>query len=191
MIPKSLTIKSLELNYETSMKKKPINYLNNDEFRHNLIEYNAKLKENPQLKIPDSIGKCFILIATNLMKCPNFYDYTYKEEMIGDGIENCVKAVSNFDETKSTNAFGYFSKICFWAALRRIKKEHKQAKVKRNIIENIDLLSDEELVSFHEDVDPRFFVDLKEFAHAYNEAYENQKGNTKEHYDNSDLAEYM
>lgn len=171
------------------MKKKRNHYLNNDEFRENLIEYNALLKENPKLKIPDSIGRCFILIATNMMKCPNFYNYTYKEEMIGDGIESCVKAITNFDENKSSNAFGYFSKICFWAALRRIKKEHKQTKVKRNIIANIDLFSDEELVSFHEEIDQKFFADLKEFAHSFNDAYENQKGNIK--YDNSDIKEFL
>lgn len=172
------------------MTVKDNHYLNNAEFKKELTAYIKAKKENPSLRVPDNIGRCIILISTNLAKWHKFCNYTYKEEMIGDGIENCIRYITNFNEEKSSNAFGYFSRICFQAFRRRIKKENKQTKIKRKIITNIDTLADSELASFHEDIDQRFFSELKSFAHSFNDNYENQKA-SKEYYDNSDLKEYM
>ena len=85
--------------------------------------------------IPEYIGECFYKIATHLSYRPNFINYTYREEMIGDGIENCVQYIHNFDPNKSNNPFAYFTQIIYYAFLRRIQKEKKQLEIKTKIIE--------------------------------------------------------
>lgn len=91
-------------------------------------------------RIPDAIGKIILDISTNLSYRRNFINYNFREEMVGDGIENCIVYLDNFDPEKSKNPFAYFTQICFYAFVRRITKETKQWDVKKKIIEskNID-----------------------------------------------------
>jgi hypothetical protein len=115
-------------------------YVNNKEFLDALIEYRNKCKkaeENGTLKprIPNYIGECFLKIATHLSYKPNFVNYMFREEMISDGIENCVQYISNFDPEKSKNPFAYFTQIIWYAFLRRIQKEKKQLDIKTKIVE--------------------------------------------------------
>lgn len=110
-------------------KKK--NYVNNKDLFHALVEYNNKVKEaeecgDPKPRVPDYIGKCILLIATRLATKPNFSGYTYKEDMISDGVENCLLYMSNFNPEKSENPFAYFTQFIWFAFLRRIQKEKKQ-----------------------------------------------------------------
>lgn len=122
-------------------------YINNKEFYALLIEYKERCriaKENEQEipRIPENIGECFYLIAKRLSNRPNFVNYTYKDDMISDALENCVVAVHSFNPEKSTNPFSYFTQIIWYAFLRRIEKEKKQTYVKYKSLENLIIDSD-------------------------------------------------
>ena len=121
-------------------KKKTEHYVNNKELLEALIVYRAKVahaKENdlPKPRISDYLGSCFLKIATHLSYKPNFVNYMFRDDMISDGIENCVQYIHNFDPEKSRNPFAYFTQIIHYAFLRRIQKEKKQLDIKTKIIE--------------------------------------------------------
>ena len=122
------------------VKKKSEHYVNNRELLEALIVYRAKVahaKENDLAKprITNYLGECFLKIATHLSYKPNFVNYMFREDMISDGIENCVQYIHNFDPAKSNNPFAYFTQIIYYAFLRRIQKEKKQLEIKTKIIE--------------------------------------------------------
>ena len=128
----------------TTKKPKKPHYVNNKEFLQAMIEWNercniAKEKGETQPPITNYIGECFLKIANHLSYRPNFINYTYREEMISDGIENCLQYVHNFNPEKSDNPFAYFTQIIYYAFLRRIQKEKKQSHVKNKIIENMNV----------------------------------------------------
>ena len=121
-------------------KKKTEHYVNNKELLEALIVYRAKVahaKENdlPKPRITNYLGSCFLKIATHLSYKPNFVNYMFREDMISDGIENCVQYIHNSDPEKSRNPFAYFTQIIHYAFLRRIQKEKKQLDIKTKIIE--------------------------------------------------------
>ena len=121
-------------------KKKSEHYVNNKEFLEALVVFKAKClaaKEagEPRPQISNYIGECFLKIATHLSYKPNFVNYMFKEDMISDGLENCIEYVTNFDPQKSSNPFAYFTQIIYFAFLRRIGKEKKQLEIKNRIIE--------------------------------------------------------
>lgn len=124
-----------------SQKKPNEHYVNNKEFTAAVAEHNiaSQLAEKEGEKIPqisNYIGECIFKISSRLSTRPNFINYTYRDEMISDGIENCIQYIRNFDATKSDNAFSYFTSICYWAFVRRIKKEQKQSYIKQRSIEH-------------------------------------------------------
>ena len=135
-------------------KKKSEHYVNNKELLEALIVYREKVEKHffsknarkptkedrgkqwegkPQ--IPNYLGECFLKIATHLSYKPNFVNYMFRDDMISDGIENCVQYIHNFDPEKSKNPFAYFTQIIHYAFLRRIQKEKKQLEIKTKIIE--------------------------------------------------------
>ncbi len=121
------------------------NYVDNKQFVVYMTERREKVQEAldkglDKPRISDEIGKILLDIATNLSYRRNFINYNFREEMVGDGIENCIVYLDNFDPEKSKNPFAYFTQICFYAFVRRITKETKQWDVKKKIIEskNID-----------------------------------------------------
>jgi|TARA_R100000781_G_scaffold34690_3_gene24864 DNA-directed RNA polymerase specialized sigma subunit len=121
-------------------KKKSEHYVNNKELLEALIVYREKVahaKENDLTKprITNYLGSCFLKIATHLSYKPNFVNYMFRDDMISDGIENCVQYIHNFDPEKSRNPFAYFTQIIHYAFLRRIQKEKKQLDIKTKIIE--------------------------------------------------------
>ena len=121
-------------------KKKSEHYVNNKELLQALILYREKVahaKENdlPKPRITNYLGECFLKIATHLSYKPNFVNYMFRDDMISDGIENCVQYIHNFDPEKSKNPFAYFTQIIHYAFLRRIQKEKKQLDIKTKIIE--------------------------------------------------------
>ena len=121
-------------------KKKSEHYVNNKELLQALIVYREKVayaKENdlPKPRITNYLGECFLKIATHLSYKPNFVNYMFRDDMISDGIENCVQYIHNFDPEKSKNPFAYFTQIIHYAFLRRIQKEKKQLDIKTKIIE--------------------------------------------------------
>jgi hypothetical protein len=120
-------------------KKRSEHYVSNKEFHNALIQYKKEVdiaKENgdPKPIIPNYIGECFLKIATHLSYKPNFVNYIFKDDMICDGIENCVQYIHNFDVSRS-NPFAYFTQVIYFAFLRRIAKEKKQLEIKTKIIE--------------------------------------------------------
>ena len=93
---------------------------------------------DPKPQVTEYIGECFCLIAERLSTRPNFINYPYRDEMIGDAIENCLMYAANFDPEKSKNPFAYFTQITYFAFLRRIKKEKDQDKIKYKLMEAAD-----------------------------------------------------
>jgi hypothetical protein len=120
-------------------KKKSEHYVNNKDFYQALVEYNRKVNQAkeqglPKPRITNYLGDCFLRIANHLAYKPNFVNYMFKDDMICDGIENCVQYIHNFD-IERTNPFAYFTQIVYYAFLRRIAKEKKQLEIKSKIIE--------------------------------------------------------
>jgi hypothetical protein len=138
-------------------KKKSEHYVNNKELLEALIVYRSKVEDSYQKKygmdlteqpkqerakrwegkpqISNYLGDCFLKIATHLSYKPNFVNYMFRDDMISDGIENCVQYIHNFDPERSQNPFAYFTQIIHYAFLRRIQKEKKQLEIKTKIIE--------------------------------------------------------
>lgn len=116
-------------------------YVDNKKLFQEMKEYRSKVlafKESGGTKprIPNYIGECILLIANRLSLKPNFINYSYREEMVSDGIENCISYIDNFDPEKSDNPFAYFTQIIYYAFLRRIAKEHKQLYIRHKTLEN-------------------------------------------------------
>ena len=125
-------------------KTKNIHYVNNQEFSQAVVSYVGTVKEAKETGkaipvVTDYVATCFLRIAENLSHKSNFIRYTYREEMVMDAVENCLKAVENYDINASTrtgkpNAFAYFTQIIWYAFLRRITKEKKQQDIKEKYL---------------------------------------------------------
>ena len=114
-------------------------YVNNKEFLAAMVEYTknvnkAKRNKQPKPPVTDYIGSCFLKIANHLSYRPNFINYTFRDDMISDGIENCLQYLDNFNPRKSNNPFAYFTQIIYYAFIRRIQKEKKQVTIKNKLI---------------------------------------------------------
>ena len=121
-------------------RKKTEYYVNNKEFLAAITDYRQKVhaaKEagDPRPRVTNYIGECFLKIATHLSYKPNFVNYMFREDMICDGIENCVQYIENFNPEKSKNPFAYFTQIIYYAFLRRIQKEKRQLEIKNKILD--------------------------------------------------------
>jgi hypothetical protein len=121
-------------------RKRSEHYVNNKEFLAAIVEYKDKValaaeRGEAKPRITRYIGECFLKIATHLSFKPNFVNYMFKDDMVCDGIENCVQYINNFNPEKSKNPFAYFTQIIHYAFLRRIQKEKKQLEIKTKIIE--------------------------------------------------------
>ena len=144
----TLATKSPELKAKTTRaaKRESEHYVNNKEFSQSVVDY-VKLAKDAQKngtevpRITEYIGRCFLRIAEGLSHKPNFIRYTYREEMVMDAVENCIKAITNYNidaatRTGNPNAFAYFTQICYYAFIRRIMKEKKQQDIKFRYIEH-------------------------------------------------------
>ena len=121
-------------------KEKP-HYVDNKKFLEAMTEFRLKVKtaEEKGKKRPmvtNYIGECFLKIANHLSYRPNFINYTFRDDMISDGIENCLQYMDNFNPDKSKNPFAYFTQIIYYAFIRRIQKEKKQIQIKSKLIAN-------------------------------------------------------
>jgi DNA-directed RNA polymerase specialized sigma24 family protein len=125
-------------------------YIDNKEFLAAMVEYRNSVldwkaqyaitgieKEKP--RVPEFIGTCLIKIATHLSHKSNFINYTFRDEMVLDAIENCLTYIDNFDPEKSKNPFAYFTQISYYAFIRRIQKEKRNQITKFKFIESLDL----------------------------------------------------
>lgn len=117
-------------------------YVDNKKFLETIKNYRERVQKAKEEGLPkpvvdDYIGECIYKIATHLSYKPNFINYSYREEMISDGIENCLTYVDNFDPDKSSNPFSYFTQITWYAFLRRIQKEKKQSYIKHQLVQKM------------------------------------------------------
>ena len=115
-------------------------YVNNKDFLAAIVAYRekvhfAKLNDLPRPRLTPYIAECFLKIATHLSYKPNFVNYMFREDMVCDGIENCLQYVDNFAPEKSKNPFAYFTQIIYYAFLRKIQKEKKQLEIRTKLIE--------------------------------------------------------
>ena len=128
-------------------KVKPIHYVDNEKFLKEMIIYKrgfdeAKEKDELPPMISEYLGECFMKIAQRLSFRPNFINYAFKDDMISDGIENCIQYIKNFNPEKSSNPFAYFTQIIYYAFIRRIQKEKKQLYIKYKTMESTPSLSE-------------------------------------------------
>ena len=140
-------------------KQKP-HYVNNKEFSNAVVEYVKAVKlataaDQPLPVVPDYIASCFLKIAEGLSHKANFIRYTYREEMVMDAVENCLRAITNYNidtatRTGSPNAFAYFTQICYYAFLRRLAKEKRQQDIKFKFIEQAGI---EDFLHYDDSVD--------------------------------------
>jgi chorismate mutase len=154
--------------------KKP-HYVSNKEFSLAVVEYvkkvnQAKENDQPIPIVPDYVAQCFLKIAEGLSHKSNFIRYTYREEMVMDAVENCLKAITNYNidaatRTGSPNAFSYFTQICYYAFLRRLAKEKKQQDIKFKFIEQSiieDLIQYDNNDGFDHNINQPFVEQLRE-----------------------------
>ena len=121
------------------MAAKKEHYVNNKEFLEAMKAYRksvnkAKREKKEKPPVTNYIGSCFLKIANHLSYRPNFINYTFRDDMISDGIENCLQYLDNFNPAKSSNPFAYFTQIIYYAFIRRIQKEKKQTTIKHKLI---------------------------------------------------------
>lgn len=126
-------------------KQKSVHYVNNKIFSNAVVEYvvSVQLAKKEGKSIPpvsNYIGECFMKICEGLSHKSNFIRYTYRDEMVMDAVENCLRAIGNFNietatRTGAPNAFSYFTQIAYFAFLRRLSKEKKQHDIKMKFIE--------------------------------------------------------
>ena len=154
----------------TDKQKKP-HYVNNKEFLQAMSDWKATVLEaeandESRPQVTNYIGECFLKIANHLSYRPNFINYTYREEMISDGIENCLQYIDNFDPEKSKNPFAYFTQIIYFAFVRRITREKKQSKIKDKLLKSSNL-EDMIMVQEHDDAGA-YQKQFMEFLQQYN-----------------------
>jgi hypothetical protein len=161
-------------------------YINNADFLHALVDYKEKCKEAKKEKkikppIPNYIGECFMKIAEGLSHKPNFINYTYRDEMVSDGIENCLMYFDNFDPTKSKNPFAYFTQIIYYAFLRRINKEKKQTYTKYKATQQFGILDEYEMLELEDGTFKQFelYDNIAEFIENYEETKKTKKTEKK------------
>ena len=142
-------------------QQKRVHYVDNKKFLAAIIERKELMAESEAAgdgppQITNYLGECILKIANHLSYRPNFINYTYREEMISDGIENCLQYIDRFDPAKSSNPFAYFTQIIYYAFVRRITKEKKQQMIKEkllkqsNIEERIALQAHEDESDYHQ-----------------------------------------
>lgn len=169
---------------KTNSKKTP--YIDNKRFFEEMKKYKELCrlaeqngKEYP--RIPNYIGECFYKISTKLASKPNFINYSYRDEMVGDGIENCINYIKSFDPEKSNNPFSYFTQIVWHSFVHRIQKEKKQQYIKykamdKMIVNNEHFIGDDEFSS----ITPEIYENTQKFIVAYENNIEKNKKKKEE-----------
>jgi hypothetical protein len=136
-------------------KKKNPHYVNNKDFLAAMVEFKQEVAEAeehqlPRPKVPMYVADCIMKIATHLSYKPNFVNYSFRDEMICDGIENCLQYIDNFNPEKSNNPFAYFTQIVYYAFLRRIQKEKKYLYTKYKTSEHANVFDETSDVQEHD-----------------------------------------
>ena len=163
--------------------KKKVHYVNNKQFLEAIVERKQHLREaeesgDPKPQITNYLGECILKIANHLSYRPNFINYTYRDEMISDGIENSLQYIDNFDPEKSKYPFAYFTQIIYFAFIRRITKEKKQQKIKDRILRRSNI-QDMIVVQEHDD-EADYQTQYIEFLDKYSFADDDEDDKKKE-----------
>jgi DNA-directed RNA polymerase specialized sigma24 family protein len=177
-------------------KPKKVHYVDNEKFLEAMINYKKLMKEAEESGqdtpiVPNYIGECIMKIATKLSYSPNFINYSYRDDMILDGIENCLQYIHNFDPEKSKNPFAYFTQIIYYAFLRRIAKEKKQSYIKGKLIQEIPFEAFE--VQEH-DEDGHYansYIDFMQAHGTFDTSTMEKKKEKKKKKDTSSLEEFI
>ena len=156
---------------------KPSHYVDNKKLLAELTQYRkdvqeAKHNQTKKPRLSNYVGECILLIANKLSNRPNFINYPFKEEMISDGIENCLMYIDNFDPEKSSNPFAYITQIVYFAFIRRITREKKHLYTKHKLIERSMIHNELATQSeYNEQVDQTFFENehMNDFVKAFEE----------------------
>ena len=130
---------------EQEQTKNPNHYVLNKPLYEALVAWQKEVKKNqrhklPKPPVPDYVAECMMKMANRLSQKAGFVNYTYREDMVGDALESCLRYIHNFNPSKSTNAFAYITQIIHNAFIRRIQKEQKQLYVKMRIVDDADFL---------------------------------------------------
>lgn len=157
-------------------------YVNNKDFLKDIIQFKKDCKDAKKAgkgkpKVSTYSGKCLMLIAENLSHKPNFVMYTFRDEMIGDAIENCIMYFDNFDPKKYKNPFAYFTQITYYAFIRRIQKEKKQLYTKYKSAEHQGIMGDAEYME-NDDGTVRqveLYENISDFIGTYEDSKEKKK----------------
>jgi len=192
-------------------KRKSIHYVNNADFSQAVVDYVTEVREaeknqQPLPIVPDYIAQCFLRIAEGLSHKSNFIRYTYREEMVMDAVENCLKAINNYNLETATrtgrpNAFAYFTQISWYAFLRRIAKDKKQQDVKMKYLakSGIENFVDLDMADAAAGAVIETFVDslrdrierIKQTDQVYDDLYKEEKKKKRTRLADSDLSEFM
>ena len=166
----------------TKLTKKPKHYVDNQKFLEALVDYRsrcalAKADSRDDPPIPEYIGECFYKISENLSHIHKFISYSFREEMVGDGIENCIMYFRNYDAAKGTNPFAYFTQIVYYAFLRRIAKEKKQLYVKYKATQQFGILDEGEMYEDENGNMKQFemYDNISEFIQTYEDKKKEKK----------------
>jgi hypothetical protein len=164
------------------------NYVDNQRFLEEMVAFQAAIveakKNSTELpQCPEYIGECYLKSAQRLSFRPNFINYAFREEMISDGIENCIQYMSNFSPEKSKNPFAYFTQIIYYAFIRRIQKEKKQLYIKYKTMDSRASLGDNVELSTNDKPENYVFetmtsdqkVNMYEFISNFEEAKKKKK----------------
>jgi hypothetical protein len=177
-----MEVKIMDVKPEEKVEKKKKAYVNNADFLKALVDYKQKCKENRDAgkedpPIPNYIGECFMKIAEGFSHKPNYINYTYRDEMVSDAIENCLMYFENFDPEKSSNPFAYFTQIVYFAFLRRIAKEKKQLYIKYKSTENFGIFEDYDIMDQDTGTVKQFemYENISDFIGTYEEVQKEKK----------------
>ena len=132
----------------------------NKVYRNKVIK--AKESGETRPRVPEYIGECFLKISENLAWRPNFINYTFRDDLVSDGIENCLLYAHNFNPEKSKNPFSYFTQIAYFAFIRRIVKEKKQADIKFKFMEQANIEDFVSAIDMNSPIDQSFLDTLRE-----------------------------
>ena len=188
-------------------KKENVHYVNNAKFSQAVVDYvttanEAKQNKKPTPVVPNYIAECFLRISEGLSHKSNFIRYTYREEMVMDAVENCLKAIHNYNldtatRTGKPNAFAYFTQIAWYAFLRRIAKEKKQQDVKLSYLSRIGvehILGDMDDLQQYEFVVESLRQRIERVRHAdknFKEYAKEEKKKRKSSSLDSDLSDFL
>ena len=158
-------------------------YVNNKDFLEAIIEMKRKVAEAEEQGLPkpivsNYIGECILKIATHLSYKPNFINYSYRDDMILDGVENCIQYIDNFNPDKSSNPFAYFTQIIYYAFLRRIAKEKKQSYIKGKLIQDMPF----DMFEVQEGDDKEYhnaYLDFMQQNHTFDDSFIERKKEKK------------